>query len=57
MRDRSPSARGDAYGGIALLATVARLFGWRALHFTPSPGRFRASWSIPVSERPAAGDD
>jgi hypothetical protein len=55
--DRVPSAHGDAYGGIALLETVARLCGWRALEFTPTPGRFRTSWSIPVSERPAAGAD
>ncbi|CAM2005916.1 hypothetical protein [Acanthopleuribacter pedis] len=40
-----------AYGGKALLASTARLFGWHNLRFSLEAGKFRVGWSIDAVER------
>jgi PAS domain-containing protein len=42
---------GDAYGGLAILRALARLFEWRDLSFTPAGDRFVASWRVAASVR------
>jgi two-component sensor histidine kinase len=49
----SPS--GDAYGGLAILEALARLFDWRDLTFNVSAGIFTAEWRIPASVKTGSG--
>jgi hypothetical protein len=48
--------QGDAYGGLSILRALARLFEWRDLTFTRTPGRFVAEWRVPASVRALEGD-
>lgn len=47
--DRPPS--GGKYGGLALLAGMARLFGWREFAAAPDGARFVVSWRAPDAPR------
>ena len=47
--------RGETYGGVAILRTLARLFEWRELNFERRHDLFEVSWRVPVSQRPTAG--
>jgi hypothetical protein len=47
--------RSETYGGVAILRTLARLFEWRDLEFARRNDVFEASWRVPVSQRPTAG--
>jgi hypothetical protein len=53
-------SRADAYGGVAILRAMSRLFDWPDLGFdTVCSGgvtRFRASWTMPISTRAAEAD-
>jgi hypothetical protein len=46
----SPAGRGDAYGGLAIVRAMARLFEWREIACGPAGDRFVAQWSMPASE-------
>jgi two-component sensor histidine kinase len=45
-----PARPGDAYGGLAIVRAMARLFGWDERTCGPSGERFVAAWSLPASE-------
>ena len=47
--------RGEAYGGMAILNRLGRLFEWRDVTFASADGRFVAEWRAPASERGSAG--
>jgi PAS domain-containing protein len=47
--------RGEAYGGMAILRRLGRLFEWRDMTFAHAGGKFVAEWRAPASERGAAG--
>jgi hypothetical protein len=47
--------RGEAYGGMAILNRLGRLFEWRDMTFASADGRFVAEWRAPASERGSAG--
>jgi hypothetical protein len=47
--------RGEAYGGMAILNRLGRLFEWRDMTFGFAGGKFVAEWRAPVSERGPAG--
>jgi PAS domain-containing protein len=47
--------RGDAYGGLAMLRALARLFEWRDLTFRSADGAFTAEWRVPAGVRGPAG--
>ena len=49
-------SRADAYGGVAMLRAMSRLFEWPNLSFTPSGTVFTASWTMPISTRAAEAD-
>jgi len=51
-----PARPGDAYGGLAIVRAMARLFGWDEQACGPSGERFVARWSLPASEGSARGD-
>jgi PAS domain-containing protein len=52
-----PSSRGEAYGGLAILQAMARLFDWRDFAAeADADGRFVVRWRVAASERGAAGD-
>jgi two-component sensor histidine kinase len=51
-----PARPGDAYGGLAIVRAMARLFGWDERVCGPSGERFVAQWSLPASESSARGD-
>jgi hypothetical protein len=58
VNDRGAGARaeaGKAYGGLAMLRGMARLFGWREFEAGPVDGRFAVSWRSPVTRRDAPG--
>jgi PAS domain-containing protein len=46
---------GDAYGGVAILRALARLFEWRDLTFRSADGTFVVEWRVPASVRGPAG--
>lgn len=46
----SRPGRGDAYGGLAIVRAMARLFEWREAACGPAGDRFVAHWSMPASE-------
>ncbi len=48
---------GDAYGGLAILAAMARLLEWRDLRFDRTADRFEVSWRVPAGERRAGDAD
>jgi two-component sensor histidine kinase len=52
----APARAGDAYGGLAIVRAMARLFGWAELACGPSGDRFVAQWALPASESSARGD-
>jgi hypothetical protein len=52
--DRDPVA--SKYGGLALLAGMARLFGWREFNAGPVDGRFVVSWRASVARRDQPGN-
>jgi hypothetical protein len=55
--DASQSAgRGGAYGGLAIVRAMARLFEWQEIACGPSDGHFVAQWLIPMSESGRNGD-
>jgi PAS domain-containing protein len=48
--------RGEAYGGLAILAAMARLFDWHDANFSPTtPDMFVAEWRVPAIDRGVAG--
>ena len=47
----SLSGNGGKYGGLALLAGMARLFGWREFSAAPSAAAFVVSWRVPLARR------
>jgi hypothetical protein len=47
--------RGETYGGVAILRTLARLFDWRELTFARHESEFDVAWRAPVSQRPDVG--
>jgi hypothetical protein len=49
--DAHHEPEGDAYGGLAILRALARLFEWPDLTFARNGDRFIASWSVPASVR------
>ena len=51
--DRSKS--GDKYGGLALLAGMARLFGWREFSAAPNGSAFVVTWRVPLALRDRRG--
>ena len=54
------TGRGDAYGGLAIVRAMARLFEWREVACGPAGAagdRFIASWSMPASETGARDAD
>jgi len=51
-----PARPGDAYGGLAIVRAMARLFGWDERACGPSGERFVAEWALPASERSGRGD-
>jgi hypothetical protein len=51
-----PARPGDAYGGLAIVRAMARLFGWDERACGPSGERFVAEWSLPASEGTGRGD-
>ena len=51
-----PARPGDAYGGLAIVRAMARLFGWDERACGPSGERFIAEWSLPASEGTGRGD-
>jgi hypothetical protein len=56
----APTGRGDAYGGLAIVRAMARLFEWREVACGPAGAagdRFIASWSMPASETGARDAD
>ena len=48
---------GDAYGGLAMLRTIARLCEWREFRFESGTGTFQVTWRVPLSERGVQGAD
>ena len=57
--DLAPAAAvdgGEAYGGIAIMTTIARLFGWRDVAIGRVDRRFVVSWRMPASVRGQAGE-
>ncbi len=48
--------RGEAYGGLAILRALARLFEWRDLTFEARADTFRAEWRVAVGERGTTAD-
>ncbi|MEO6213589.1 MAG: hypothetical protein ABIP65_08180 [Vicinamibacterales bacterium] len=46
---------GGKYGGLALLAGMARLFGWREFSAAPEHRRFVVSWRAPLARRDQPG--
>jgi hypothetical protein len=60
-RDRSAGPpglepRGEAYGGLAILRALARLFEWRDLTFRADDASFRVEWRVGVGERHLTAD-
>ena len=53
----SPRPEGDAYGGLAMLRTIARLCEWREFRVEAGTGTFQVTWRVPVSERGVQGAD
>ena len=55
----APAGRGDAYGGLAIVRAMARLFEWREVACGPDAAgdRFVASWAMPASETGARDAD
>ena len=53
-RDDSTPA-GGKYGGLALMAGMARLFGWREFTAAPQGRRFIVSWRAPLPRRDQPG--
>ena len=51
------SAGGDAYGGLAMLRTIARLCEWREFQLESGTGTFQVTWRVPLSERGVQGAD
>jgi hypothetical protein len=51
-----PARPGDAYGGLAIVRAMARLFGWDERGCGPSGERFVAEWALPASEGSGRGD-
>ena len=51
-----PARPGDAYGGLAIVRAMARLFGWDERSCGPSGERFVAEWALPASEGSGRGD-
>lgn len=51
-----PAGDGDAYGGLAIVRAMARLFEWTEVACGPSGERFVAEWSMPASEGGGRGD-
>ena len=49
------SQPGGKYGGLALLAGMARLFGWREFSAAPSGSAFVVSWRVPLARRDQRG--
>ena len=47
--------RGEAYGGMAILNRLGRLFEWRDMSFAFAERTFVAEWRAPATERGAAG--
>jgi hypothetical protein len=43
--------RADAYGGLAMVRAMARLFEWRDLEFRREGGVFQVVWAVPFSTR------
>jgi hypothetical protein len=48
-------AQGESYGGLSILRTMARLFGWRDLVVAAGDGRFVVSWRAPLTRRDPSG--
>jgi PAS domain-containing protein len=46
---RTDPPAGEAYGGLAMLGALARLFEWRDLSVSRADGRFLVSWRVPAS--------
>jgi PAS domain-containing protein len=53
--DTPATARGESYGGLAILRAMARLFGWRDLTITSDSSRFIVSWRAPLTRRDPTG--
>ena len=51
-----PARAGDAYGGLAIVRAMARLFGWAERACGPAGDRFIAEWALPASEGSGRGD-
>ena len=51
--DRSQT--GGKYGGLAILAGMARLFGWREFRAGPHGSTFVVSWRVPLARRDQEG--
>ncbi|HET9622606.1 MAG TPA: hypothetical protein VFP84_14640, partial [Kofleriaceae bacterium] len=52
----APTGAADAYGGLAIVRAMARLFGWHELACGAAGDRFVAEWALPVSEQSGRGD-
>jgi PAS domain-containing protein len=46
---------GGAYGGLALMRGMARLFGWREFSAAPQHSTFVVSWRVPLARRDQQG--
>lgn len=53
-REHRPPASGR-YGGVALLAGMARLFGWSEFCAAPTGSRFLVTWRVPLTRRDHPG--
>lgn len=50
------AGEGRTYGGLSLLAGMARLFGWREFEARPDSNVFRVSWRAPLTRRDVPGE-
>ena len=41
----------EAYGGVEILKSLVRLFGWEGLTFQSAAGAFVVEWKVPTSEK------
>jgi hypothetical protein len=55
--DAASLDRADAYGGLAIVRAMARLFEWRDLEWHCDHGRVRVSWTMPFGTRRAGEPD
>ena len=52
----SADAGGEPYGGVAIMTTIARLFGWRDVAIGRVGSRFVVTWRMPASVRGEVGE-